>query len=260
MFVRSVELQLAEYGFDIPSRRYFGEDHVINKYNPFAVQQEIQWALDPGKKPPMPNRLLRVGDDAYLDPYMHPCKPRSKAGCLEAMDLSERFFSEVRGCPYFLIALCAVEVWYDRETRNHVNWLFDLAKFDALRAEVAARFLFRVPTYDEVYKAIHETLVLLREASPACRVILALVPGDPGVTFAGKDILCAATYSKSVLRVAAEEVCARFSWVDYVPVYESFAFMPHEKAWDRDGDGAHALDSCIALQVDRMVEQYSART
>jgi hypothetical protein len=56
-FARNIEQHLALHHFDVPSHRYFGGSHVINKYNPYAILQEFHGAIFPNERLPLEIRL-----------------------------------------------------------------------------------------------------------------------------------------------------------------------------------------------------------
>ena len=63
-------------------------------------------------------------------------------------------------------------------------------------------------------------LALLARVNPACRVILTVSPVPLIATFEERHVMVATSYSKAVLRVAAEGVLRDFPNVDYFPSYE----------------------------------------
>jgi hypothetical protein len=85
-------------------------------------------------------------------------------------------------------------------------------------------------------------------------VILTVSPVPLAATFTGRDVLVANMYSKSVLRAVAEEIRARFDFVDYFPSYESVMLSPRATTWEEDG--VHVADAAVAVNVRRMVEAY----
>jgi hypothetical protein len=63
-------------------------------------------------------------------------------------------------------------------------------------------------------------IALLRVINPGIRVILTVSPVPLVATASGRHVLTATAYSKSVLRVAADEVVRRHPDVAYFPAYE----------------------------------------
>jgi ABC-type polysaccharide/polyol phosphate transport system ATPase subunit len=72
----------------------------------------------------------------------------------------------------------------------------------------------------EVVEDLDQFLALLREVNPRARMILTVSPVPLIATYEPQHALVATTYSKSVLRAAAGEVCARNKNCDYFPSYE----------------------------------------
>jgi hypothetical protein len=73
---------------------------------------------------------------------------------------------------------------------------------------------------DEVRNDLHEVIARLKTINPACRIILTVSPVPLIATFEPRHALVATTYSKSVLRVAADEMWRKYEHVDYFPSYE----------------------------------------
>ena len=60
----------------------------------------------------------------------------------------------------------------------------------------------------------------LRKVNPTCRVVLTVSPVPLIATYEPRHVLVSTTYSKSVLRVAAQSAVDGFEGVDYFPSYE----------------------------------------
>ncbi len=72
----------------------------------------------------------------------------------------------------------------------------------------------------EVTDDLHRLLGRLKEIRPSIKVVLTVSPVPLIATFEDRHVLVSNTYSKSVLRVAAEAVCRSRDWVEYFPSYE----------------------------------------
>jgi hypothetical protein len=72
----------------------------------------------------------------------------------------------------------------------------------------------------EVVADCHEFLEKLWSVNPKAGVILTVSPVPLIATYESRNVLVSNTYSKSVLRVAAEEVSRSYERVDYFPSYE----------------------------------------
>jgi hypothetical protein len=257
-FARNIEKHLARHDLHIPTIDYFGASEIINKYNPYSMLQEVRQALglDPVLTPEQ--RLLKVGDNGWMDLHMHHSVPFDKSDCLHWIAKSGKFFQEVKKSPYFIITLGLVEVWYDNEFGVYINEPMNFLKYykddEEMRRRFMDRFTFRVLSYDEVYSVIYNMFSLFSDVSSGCKALLTVSPVALAGTFTGQDVLVANTYSKSVLRAAAEAICRKFDFIDYFPSYESVMLSPRGTTWD--DDGVHVRDEVVALNVGRMVERY----
>lgn len=75
-------------------------------------------------------------------------------------------------------------------------------------------------TIDEIRSDMHAVISSLRSINPNCRVLLTVSPVPLIATFEPRHALVATTYSKSVLRVVADEMWRSYDHVDYFPSYE----------------------------------------
>jgi hypothetical protein len=84
-----------------------------------------------------------------------------------------------------------------------------------------ARHMFHNQTVDEVVSDMTGFLMSLARVNPAASVIITVSPVPLAATArVDQHVLAATTYSKSVLRVASEMLCAQFNHVHYFPSYE----------------------------------------
>jgi hypothetical protein len=75
-------------------------------------------------------------------------------------------------------------------------------------------------TAEEVKRDLIRFIDYLHETNPTCRVILTVSPVPLIATYEDRHVWTATTYSKSVLRVAADEVERLYPHVTYFPSYE----------------------------------------
>ncbi len=118
------------------------------------------------------------------------------------------------------------------------------------------RYRFRNLTVAENVAALESFLALLARINPGARVLLTVSPVPLVATMEDRHVLASTTYSKSVLRVAAEEVRQRHANVDYFASYEIVTATgnPHYFAEDRrsvtEAAVDHVLRSFFAHFVD----------
>lgn len=116
----------------------------------------------------------------------------------------------------FIFTLGLTEAWVS---------VIDGAVFPACPGTVAGRFdpkahAFVNFTSLQVTADLADFVTELRAVNAGVRVILTVSPVPLVATGGDRHVLCASTYSKSVLRVAAEETARAHSCVTYFPAYE----------------------------------------
>ena len=75
-------------------------------------------------------------------------------------------------------------------------------------------------TVDEVVADMAAFVTRLRAINPAARIILTVSPVPLAATALDRHVAVSTSYSKAVLRVACEALCARFAGLAYFPSYE----------------------------------------
>lgn len=81
-------------------------------------------------------------------------------------------------------------------------------------------FRFMNFTIDQVVVDLEAAVEGLRDVNPRARVLLTVSPVGLVATAAARNVAVSTAYSKSVLRVAAEEMANRHEFIDYFPSYE----------------------------------------
>lgn len=119
-------------------------------------------------------------------------------------------------CSVFIFTLGLTEAWRSRKDGavfpvcpGAITGTFDAAKHEFVNFSV-----------QEITDDMLAFLRLLRELNPSVKVILTVSPVSLVATATDNHVLPATVYSKSVLRVAAENICARADGVYYFPAYE----------------------------------------
>jgi hypothetical protein len=119
----------------------------------------------------------------------------------------------------FIFTLGLTEAWTSS---------MDGAVFPACPGTVAGTFdptrhAFQNFTVADVTADFDAFVGIVRALNPNIRIILTVSPVPLVATATTRHVLCASTYSKAVLRVAAEEACRRHPFVAYFPSYEIVA-------------------------------------
>lgn len=128
----------------------------------------------------------------------------------------DRVLDALRQASVFVFTLGLTEAWVARQ---------DGAAYPACPGTVAGRFdparhAFHNFSAAEVAADLREFIHEARLVNPALRVVLTVSPVPLVATATGGHVLPATIYSKSVLRVAAEEAARGADGVTYFPAYE----------------------------------------
>jgi hypothetical protein len=192
------------------------------------------------------------GPEAVLDPFRPRVQPggfiseaEMRADRAQHLAAVRRMFETL---DVFVFTLGLTECW-----RSRVDGaVFPLCpgveggEFDAEKHE-----FYNQPVEDVVADLV-EFRQLLRKANPAAQTILTVSP-VPLIATAqpGEQVLSATTYSKSVLRVAAEMLRRRFDDVHYFPSYEVIT-----GAFNRGAYFAADLRNVVEVGVDHVMKLF----
>ena len=159
-------------------------------------------------------------DGRWVDPFRPEITP---GGFVDAADVEaartehlaavRQMFETVE---VFVFTLGLTEAWRSRED----GAVFPLAPGVVAGAFDPARHEFVNFGIAEVQADLDEFLRLLRETNPKVRVLLTVSPVPLVASYEDRHVLASTTYSKSVLRVAAEETTRRHPDCAYFPSYE----------------------------------------
>lgn len=159
-------------------------------------------------------------DGRYVDPLRQQAEPRGFASADAVKEDRQKHIAAVRRmfleADVFVFTLGLTEAWRLRE---------DGTVLSAAPGVVGGRFDPELHEFvnfsvDDTSGALIAFLEQLHGVNPACKVLLTVSPVSLIATYEDKSVLLSTTYSKSVLRVAAEMATRDFDWVDYFPSYE----------------------------------------
>lgn len=159
-------------------------------------------------------------DGRFVDPFRPLIEPAGFASPEEVDQAREAHFAFVRKmwrkCAVFVFTLGLTEAWVSRAD----GAVFPVAPGVHGGSFDPDRHAFHNFDGDETIGDLREFLAKLRAINPAVRVILTVSPVPLIATADNRHALVATTYSKSVLRVAAEDVSRIDPRVEYFPSYE----------------------------------------
>ena len=158
--------------------------------------------------------------DVFVDPFRPQISPEGFATQEEYWADRKKHFAAVRQAfettSVFVFTLGLTETWASRADGSVyplcpgvAGGTFDESKYEFLNLGVS-----------EVVADMVEFIDLLRAVNPAVRLITTVSPVPLIATALDRHVLVSTTYSKSVLRVACEEIATARPGVVYFPSYE----------------------------------------
>ena len=158
-------------------------------------------------------------DGQFIDPFRPGLKYRARSKVEFKLLLQQHFTATLeafRKCDVLIFTLGLTEAWVSRQ---------DGSVYPACPGTIAGTFdpdlhMFVNFTVDEIAADFSRFLMLLRSINPNVRVILTVSPVPLVATATGQHVVPATIYSKSVLRVAAEQLVRTQKDVAYFPAFE----------------------------------------
>lgn len=159
-------------------------------------------------------------DGRWVDPFRPQIDPDGFQDLQSLRTARDHHLAAVRhmleSMDYLVFTLGLTECWRSR---------VDGAVFPLAPGVVAGNpdpllFEFHNFSQSETAADLFEALDMIRSKNPAARVILTVSPVPLIATYEAKHVLVSTTYSKSVLRAAAEEAWKAYDNVEYFPSFE----------------------------------------
>lgn len=174
--------------------------------NSFVIRQQFEWAWE---------------DKKFEQDLWHGYKAENFGYDEDIRLKTKEIFDET---DVFILTFGLSEVWYDEKTGS-VFWR--TIPRDVYDPE---RHKFRVSTVEENRDNMRAIYQLIRKHRPDAKVIFTLSPIPLSATFRDNSCLTSNSVSKSVLRVAVDEVCREFkadNHLFYWPSYEMITDVFH---------------------------------
>ena len=261
-FARSIEDYLDLIDFDVPtlgfeapeSENPLGPTFLLNKYTPPTVYQELAWAArilardDTVREDDVKDHVYRLPDGRVLDLQLS-LSPVSYERFFERRRDVYRVFSQAFTSDCVAITLGLVEAWYDEQSGL---FLKEVSRSREMRQ--SERFGFVELTFEDCLGYVEDTVSLLRDLNPSCKILITTSPVPMARTFTDRDVVTANTYSKSLLRVVSETVARKTPDMDYFPSYEAVMLSP---SWCvLEEDRRHVQPGFAARIVQHLVKHY----
>jgi len=215
---------MAKYNYGTFSARYG---------NIYTARQLLQ-LFDRAYGTFIPKETFWSENGHWLDPFRPMIQPTGFETLREAELDQEQHLQAVRGLfeslDVLIFTLGLTEAWVCSAdgavlpvTPGCGAGQFDPHKYEFKNFEV-----------DEIVADLSVFLTKLRKVNPRSRVIFTVSPVPLIATYSGNHVLPATTYSKSVLRVAADKVCRSTANAAYFPSYEIITGSFHRGQYFED--------------------------
>jgi hypothetical protein len=201
--------------------------------------------------------LWRLAKGGYVDPFRPSVQPdgfKTEEECLGDREAHlaavRRMFREV---DIFAFTLGLTETWCSK---------IDGAAFPSCPGSSLggtydpSRHLFHNFSVSEVTDHLNAFVAELQAVNPKAQIILTISPVPLLATFEPRHVLQATVYSKSVLRVASEEILRRHPHVHYFASYEIVLASGDSKNYFLD-DHRTVSDAAVAHVMECFHRQYT---
>ncbi|MEZ5823427.1 MAG: GSCFA domain-containing protein [Geminicoccaceae bacterium] len=188
--------------------------------NVYTVRQLLQLLERAyGQRTPVDD-VWQEEDSSLIDPFRPYIQPGGFRSMAEYEADRQTHFRAVRRMveesDVFVFTLGLTEAW-ENVTDGTV---YAICPGCGAGQHVEGESRFRNFEVGEVMADLASSIEFLRERNPGLRILLTVSPVPLIATFSPQHVLAATTYSKSVLRVAAQAMVGRFDHVDYFPSFE----------------------------------------
>jgi hypothetical protein len=236
----------AERGYGLYSARY------ANVYSAPQLAQLFERAY--GRFEPV-EEAWRDGD-RYVDPFRPFVEPDGFASLAELRADRERHLAAVRRAfeqaEVFAFTLGLTETWRSRRDGS----VYPVCPGCGVAAYDPSAVEFVNLDVAQTVDALNAFLAGLARVNPGARTILTVSPVPLLATMTDRHVVEASTYSKSVLRVAAETVAAAHPAVDYFPAYE-IVTATHRTHEYFAGDGRTVTPAGVNRVMDLFFQTYA---
>lgn len=162
----------------------------------------------------------QLGEDSWIDPF----RPQIQPGgffCEQELRLDRAtHLAAVReailSMDVFVFTLGLTEAWHDLRD----GAVYPIAPGVAGGTYDPAIHGFHNFSVEETASDLLESIAFIRAVNPAVKFVITVSPVPLNATAVDRHVFVSTTYSKAVLRIAAEQVCQATTDCDYFPSYE----------------------------------------
>jgi hypothetical protein len=198
------------------------------------------------------DKVWRGEDGCFVDPFRPQIQPGGWSDEYELLHDRELHLQAIRkiieNSDVFIFTLGLTEAWLSK----YDNAVFPLCPGVAGGVYDENKYFFHNFNVFEVINDLNEFIYLLRTKNKNCKVILTVSPVPLAATAEIKQhVLTSTIYSKSVLRVACEEVVKKHKMVCYFPSYEIIS-----GAFNRGGYYDNDLRGVLEIGVQHVMRVF----
>lgn len=254
-FARNVEEALAAEGVTLPTLNFAvpksewkwpRANGILNEFNPGTIAARISGAMSGAHSDA--GTLVEGADgisDLLLAGGQGVLMERAVARRAEIFDL----YAHLPRAEAVIITLGYIETWFDAELQTYLNRM----PHPNLARKSGTRYRYRRLGVSASLDLLHPAIEAM--TSRGIKVLLSVSPVPLQTTFEDADCMVANEYSKSVLRVVAEELWRAHPLVDYIPTYESIRTTGLAAY---DADHVHVNGDVVATEIAHMLAAYRA--
>jgi hypothetical protein len=126
------------------------------------------------------------------------------------------FRTAIESMSVFVFTLGLTESWVDARDGT----VFPLAPGVAGGVFDETQFEFKNYTVEEIVADMQWSIDFIRRINPGVKLLITVSPVPLNATAVDRHVFVSTTYSKAVLRVAAEKICSGNTLCDYFPSFE----------------------------------------
>jgi hypothetical protein len=258
-FARHIEKSLKNNGFSVPAFEYRVPESelqgntkmqagFLNKYTTQSMLNEVDFAFGNSDG----QEYLVETSSGFIDSQCHTDKPVPLERALERRaEIRELYSSAIRNSELVIITLGLIEAWWDEKNQVYLNE----TPSPIIVKSNKNRFFFQRLSVEKNIECVNKLIEKIKsEGREDQKILITVSPIPIQRTFTQDDVVTANTYSKSVLRVAAQQAVERFESIDYYPSYESISNTTPDVSWE--DDLIHVRQEAVNENVERMLRSY----
>ena len=235
-FASSVSEYLSIKNYLVFNKKYGLNSHIIRygegMANTFTVLEQLLWAFD--------NKDIEKNTW-----YSSPDNLARKDS-----EIREETLKLLNHIDVFIITVGLSEVWYNKEN-NQVFWkAIPISEFDEKKHG------FKLSTVDENTRNLEDICQIIKKNLPSAKIIFTLSPIPLMATFRNQSCITANSVSKSILRVALDNVLTKYKEDDQIYYFPSYEITKDYLVDPFKDDNRHMKDENVSFIMKIFEKNY----